>query len=182
MKKWIIVSALILLFAGTQLQTAEATNTGLDATILATNEAAEPSLFDVLVPLKDRVTSRETMMVSFRAPKNSQVTVEVFHSASQTEEKIFTALYEPMVFEIGVLERGWVELKLKKGVNRIVLTGTLAGSGGEEEPVVEVIERLITVKDLEEVREELTRNVMQTTATDLIRRLTNMGMNPQPTE
>lgn len=173
MKKWIIAITLVLLFAGAQAQTADATNDNIHAAILSAGETEAP-LFDVLVPLKDRVTSRETIMVSFRAPRNSLVTVEVFHDNSLTEEPNFEALYEPMKFEIGILERGWVELGLKKGVNRIVFTRTLPDQNEGEEPVVEVIERRITVKDLEEVREELTRNVMQTSATDLIRRLTNM--------
>jgi hypothetical protein len=172
MKKWIIAGALIILVVGAQTGTSEATNHMMGIPFLNEAEEVEQPLVEVLVPQTDRVTSRETMMVSFRAPQNSQVTVEVFHNASLTDEENFTALYEPMVFEIGVLERGWVELKLKKGVNRIVLTATIARQG--QESALEVIERKITVKDLEEVREELTRSVMQTTATDLIRKLTNM--------
>jgi len=171
MKKWIIVGALVLLITSGQLMAAEATNTNLDDTTIS-EAAAEQPMLEVLVPQKDRVTSRETMMISFRAPSESLVTVEVFHTAGVVENETEVALYEPMHFKIGVLERGWVELKLRKGINRIVLTTTMEQLNAE--PKVEVTERIITVKDLEEVREELSRNVMQTTATDLIRRLTNM--------
>ncbi len=171
MKKWIIAGALILLMTSGQTATAEATNTNVDDNTISEAIAEEPML-EVLVPQKDRVTSRETMMVSFRAPTDSLVVVEVFHTMGMADNETPVALYEPMAFEIGVLERGWVELTLQKGINRIVLTTTLAQKNVE--PKVEVTERIITVKDLEEVREELSRNVMQTTATDLIRRLTNM--------
>ena len=171
MKKWIVAGALVLLITSGQLIAAEATNTNLvDTTII--EAVAEQPMLEVLVPQKDRVTSRETMMVSFRAPASSLVTVEVFHATGLTTNETEVALYEPMNFKIGVLERGWVELSLQKGINRIVLTTTMEQLN--EEPKVEVTERMITVKDLEEVREELSRNVMQTTATDLIRRLTNM--------
>lgn len=171
MKKWIVAGALILLMTSGQITAAEATNTNLDNNTINEAAAVQPML-EVLVPQKDRVTSREIMMVSFRAPTNSRVTVNVLHTTGLVENEIPVALYEPMEFEIGVLERGWVELTLQKGVNRIVLTTTLQQRN--EAPKVEVTERVITVKDLEEVREELSRNVMQTTATDLIRRLTNM--------
>ncbi len=171
MKKWIVAGALILLMTSGQITAAEATNTNLDNNTINEATAVQPML-EVLVPQKDRVTSRETMMVSFRAPANSRVTVNVLHTTGLVENEIPVSLYEPMEFEIGVLERGWVELTLQKGVNRIVLTTTL--EQWNEAPKVEVTERVITVKDLEEVREELSRNVMQTTATDLIRRLTNM--------
>lgn len=171
MKKWIVAGALVLLISSGQLIAAEATNTILVDTTIS-EAVAELPMLEVLVPQKDRVTSRETMMVSFRAPANSQVTVEVFHTTGLPPNETEMALYEPMNFKIGVLERGWVELSLRKGINRIVLTTTMEQLN--EEPKVEVTERMITVKDLEEVREELSRNVMQTTATDLIRRLTNM--------
>ncbi|MEN1760113.1 hypothetical protein [Anoxynatronum sibiricum] len=181
MKKWIITGLLVLLMLSVQV-----------GPVFANTDEQEAAAagFEVLVPQKDRVTSREVAMLSFSAPQGSTVTVEVFHNASLTDEDNFTALYEPMIFEIGALERGWVELQLKKGMNRIFLTTYL--NGLPETPVsaleVEadedrlVIERRITVKDLEEVREELTRNVRETTATDLIRRLTNTTEIPQPTE
>ena len=171
MKKWIIAGALLLLIASGQITVAEATNTNLDDTTIG-EAAAEQPMLEVLVPQKDRVTSRETMMVSFRAPENSLVAVEVFHTTGVVDNETAVALYEPMTFKIGVLERGWVELTLRRGINRIVLTTTL--EQGNEAPKVEVTERIITVKDLEEVREELSRKVMQTTAIDLIRQLTNM--------
>lgn len=171
MKKWIIAGALVLLISSGQTIAAEATNTTLEDMAISEATAEQPML-EVLVPQKDRVTSRETMMVSFRAPANSQVKVEVFYTTGLATNETEAALYEPMHFKIGVLERGWVELTLQKGINRIVLTTTMERPN--EAPKVEVTERIITVKDLEEVREELSRNVMQTTATDLIRRLTNM--------
>lgn len=171
MGKWIIAGALALLMAGGQLTTAEATN--ILPGEMARNEATvQQPVLEVLVPQKDRVTSRETMMVSFRAPSGTVVTVEVFHNPGLLENEVPVLLYEPMTFRIGVLERGWVELTLKKGINRIVLTTTQEKEG--QEMIVEVTQRVITVKDLAEVRAELSRNVMQTTATDLIRRLTNM--------
>lgn len=174
MKKWILTGMLVLLLMGMQAGYAHANPTGTDV-LPEAEETIEPSPLNVLVPQKDRVTSRRTMVVSFSAPQGSLVTVEVFHNSSLTEEEYYTALYEPMDFEIGVLERGWVELQLKKGKNKLLFTAQLP----EEENTVEAVppvtvERYITVKDLEEVRAELTRNVMQTSASDLIRRLTNM--------
>lgn len=171
MKKWIVAGALLLLMTSGQIAVAEATNTNLEDNAISEAMAEQPML-EVLVPQKDRVTSRETMMVSFRAPANSLVTVEVFHTTGVIDNETAVALYEPMAFKIGVLERGWVELTLRRGINRIVLTTIL--EKGNEAPKVEVTERIITVKDLEEVREELSRKVMQTTAIDLIRQLTNM--------
>ena len=158
-KKMIITFALIMVFMSVQASEVNATNTAL---ITPTTGQA----FEVLVPLNDRLTSRENFMVSFRAPRGSVVTVNVLHTESLTNDEQFSPLYEPMKFEIGVLERGWVELKLNKGRNKIVFTAAKAEQ-------THVINRMITVKDLEVVREEMSRGVLQTTASDLIRRLTN---------
>ena len=118
MKKWIIAGLLVLLMLGAQTGPAFANTTEQDAAAAG---------FEVLVPQKDRVTSREVVMLSFSAPQGSTVVVEVFHNTSLTEEENFTALYEPMIFEIGALERGWVELQLQKGMNRVFLTTYLKG-------------------------------------------------------
>ena len=179
MKRRMITGILVLLLIVTQAGAVYANTTGLN-TILpgVTGEAETEAAFQVLVPLKDRVTSRETMVVSFRAPQGSAVTVEVFHRDAQAAEDSFEVLYEPMEFAIGILERGWVELQLKKGVNRLVFSAQLPRQSEGQEPSLEVMERIVTVKDLEEVREEMTRSVLQTTTSDLIRRLTNMNWSP----
>jgi hypothetical protein len=158
-KKMIIACALILIFMSVQASEVNATNTALIAPTAG-------QAFEVLVPLSDRLTSRENFMVSFRAPRGSVVRVDVLHTDSLTNDEQFSPLYEPMKFEIGVLERGWVELKLNKGRNKIIFTATK----GEQ---TQVISRMITVKDLEVVRQEMSRGVLQTSASDLIRRLTN---------
>ena len=159
MKKIIIAIALTMIFMSVQASEVNAANTALIAPSAGQG-------FEVLVPLNDRLTSRENFMVSFRAPRGSVVTVDVLHTDSLTNDEQFSPLYEPMKFEIGVLERGWVELKLNKGRNKIIFTADIAER-------TQVINRMITVKDLEVVRQEMSRGVLQTSASDLIRRLTN---------
>ena len=176
MKKFLVISLLALLMMSIQMTAVFATDDDfVPESHLYMEEEAEMELegevIQVVQPLRDGMTSRRNPMISFKAPEGSLVILEVFHNASlMEEEENYQPIYEPMEFSIGALQRGWVAgIELKKGKNKLVFNGTL------NEEALPTVERLITVKDREEVKEEVTRDVRESSTTDILKRLMNMG-------
>ena len=174
MKKFLVISLLALFMINIQITAVFATEDDiLPESQLTLEEEAEleEDIIQVVQPLRDTMTSRRSPMISFKAPEGSVIRLEVFHNASLIEEEEnYLPLYEAMEFEIGALQRGWVAgIELKKGKNKLLFTGSLK----EEE--LPSVERIITVKDREEMKEEVTRDVRESSTTDIMRRLMNMG-------
>ncbi len=174
MKKSLIISLLVLLVISIQMTVAFATDDDpITESQVSLEEVAEleENVIQVVQPLRDGMTSRRNPMISFKAPEGSTVILEVLHNASLMEEgENYLRIYEPMEFQIGALQRGWVAgIELKKGKNKLVFTGTL------NEAPLPTVERVITVKDREEMKEEVTRDVRESSTTDILKRLMNMG-------
>lgn len=175
MKKFLVISLLVLLTISIKIAPVFATEDEvmLESPINLEEEIdLEEDVIQVVQPQRNGATSRRSPMISFKAPEGSLVILEVFHNASlMEEEENYLPTYEPMEFEIGALQRGWVEgIELKKGKNKLVFTGTL------KEEALPTVERIITVKDREEMKEEVTRDVRESSTTDILNRLMNMGL------
>ncbi|SDZ13123.1 MULTISPECIES: hypothetical protein [Tindallia] len=174
MKKLLVTGLLALLLISIQTTSVFATEDDLlpeNQPNLEEEAELEEDIIEVVQPLRDVTTSRRNPMISFKAPEGSLVTLEVYHNASLLEEEEnYLPLYEPMEFEIGALQRGWVDgVELKKGKNKLIFSGSL------KEEALPTVERIITVKDREEMKEEVTRDVRESSTTDIMKRLINMG-------
>lgn len=114
--------------------------------------------FEVVSPEKDFVTDKKDIVLSFRAPKDTKVSIEVYHNISKdpkTENYILS--YDPIEVTIGSLQMGWAEIQLRSGLNKIQFIAEYK-SGGKDRAV-----RIINVMNMEEVKQLLEEIVSKST-------------------
>lgn len=113
---------------------------------------------EIIDPEKRITTSDKTMALSFKAPKDTKVSIEVYHDTSkEDEEEKYVLSYDPIEVEVGSLKMGWAEVDLKSGLNRIRFIANY--KDGTEDS----IDRTIKVMEVEEIRELLEKIVGNST-------------------
>lgn len=114
--------------------------------------------FEVVIPKKDFVTSDKNLVLSFKAPKDTKVTIEVYHNASKdAKEEKYVLSYDPIEVTVGEIQMGWAEIKLKSGLNRIQFTANYK-NGLKYSSV-----RSVKVMDVQEVKQILEEIVNKST-------------------
>jgi hypothetical protein len=130
------------------------------------------SSFRVLSPWRDRITIDKKIILSLLAPEGTTVKIEVFYNTSIAANKEnYVLSYDPIELRIGALQRGWAEVELKKGLNKIEFTAFLKNG------LQEARTRIITVKDIDEMKrlvEQSIQNIGTTSSTDTLNRIVNI--------
>ncbi|GAB6085832.1 hypothetical protein [Alkaliphilus crotonatoxidans] len=120
-----------------------------ELTMAETAQLAEEGL-QVITPERNLTISKKTMVVELTAQEGIDITVEVYYNASlELDKQKYVLAYDPISMEIGALKRGWAEVELKKGKNKIVVTATY------EDGSTETVTRYVDVEELEEVKKKL---------------------------
>lgn len=128
--------------------------------------------FKVVTPEKNLVTSDTNLLLSFTAPEGTRVTVEVYHSTSvKANEENYVLICDPIEVQVGALQRGWAEIQLKKGLNKITFKAT------NENGLQDVDTRIVRVKDISEIK-EMIENLVNTPTTKLLENIVNPEKTP----
>jgi len=153
MIKKIVAGTIICTILGTSnmLSYATPTNT-VTGDIKDRNKKIEEvkPLFEVVNPEKNFVTSNKNLVLSFKAPNDTKVSIEVYHNISKDEkEEEYVLSYDPIEVTVGAIQMGWAEIKLKSGLNKIQFTANY--KDGKKYRIV----RRIKVMEVEEVKQIL---------------------------
>lgn len=114
--------------------------------------------FEVVNPEKNFTTNDKNLVLSFKAPKDTKVSIEVYHNvSSDDEEEEFVLSYDPIEVTVGAIQMGWAEIELKSGLNKIEFTATY--KDGTEHTSV----RRVKVMEVEEIKQILEQIVNKST-------------------
>ena len=114
--------------------------------------------FEVVIPEKDFVTSDKNIVLSFKAPKDTKVSIKVYHNISKDDkEEKYVLSYDPIEVTVGAIQMGWAEITLKPGLNKIQFTANY--KNGLKDSVV----RSINVMDVQQVKQILEEIVSKST-------------------
>jgi len=109
--------------------------------------------FEVVIPKKDFVTSDKNLVLSFKAPKDTKVSIEVYHNTSRDEkEEKYVLSYAPIEVTVGAIQMGWAEITLKPGLNKIQFTANY--KSGLKDSVVRVV-NVMDVQQIKQILEEI---------------------------
>lgn len=104
---------------------------------------------------RNMVINDPNLFISFNASEGSLVTISVYHNTSlSNDEERFVLLNEPSKVKVGNIQRGFAEVMLRKGTNRVDFK--IDFEKGEEL----VVSRMVTVKDIEEVKKQVTEGIL----------------------
>lgn len=110
--------------------------------------------FEVLEPKRNTVTVDRNTLLSFRASKDTDVCIEVYHNSSiEKDKEKYILLHDPIDITIGALQRGWASIDLKSGLNKIQFM--IKYKNGLEDSM----ERTINVMDAQEIK-QLFQNIV----------------------
>lgn len=115
--------------------------------------------FEVVNPeKKDLATSDKNLALSFKAPKDTKVSIEVYHNVSNDDkEEEFVLSYDPIEITVGPIQMGWAEIELKSGLNKIEFTATY------KDGTVHTSVRRVRVMKVEEIKQILEQIVNKST-------------------
>lgn len=134
-------------------------------TVAETAQLADEGL-QLITPERDLTISKKSMVLEMTALEGTDITIEIYYNSSlELGKEKFALAYDPIAVEIGALKRGWAEVELKKGKNKIVVTATY------DDDSTETITRYVDVEELEEVKKKLIEGNI-TDSTDLIKTIT----------
>ncbi|SET01433.1 hypothetical protein SAMN05660297_01200 [Natronincola peptidivorans] len=176
MKKLIASTAVLLIIGGTNIVAYASPTTILTTTpgtttqeIKAEEEAKEQQdTLKIITPNRDVVVSDSNMVLAFTAPEGTTVTIEVYYNTSvATSRQNYVEAYDPIEVKVGALQRGWAEVELRKGLNKIDFTAVYKNG------IRDVISRIIEVKDIDEVKKQVEKGIANTSSTDAIRSITS---------
>lgn len=156
MIKKIVVGTIIFAMLGTSnilsYATPINTNTNLQKNNNKKVEEVKQS-FEVVAPKKKLVTSDKNLVLSFKAPKDTKVSIEVYHNASKDEkEEEYELSYDPIEVTVGAIQMGWAEIELKYGLNKIKFTANYK-DGSTDSDVRNV--KLMNVKEVKQLLEDI---------------------------
>ncbi len=161
MIKKIVIGAIVFAALGTSNINSYANPVNATAAPEDTDQKIEEEVkesLEIVDPEKNITTSDKNMALSFKAPKDTKVCIEVYHNDSEKDEEVnYVLSYDPIEVEIGSLKMGWAEVKLKSGLNKIQFTANYK-DGSEDS-----IDRIIKVMEVEEVKELLEEIVGKST-------------------
>ena len=172
MIKKIIASSIVLLVIGGSVTYAhgnqQETNNDRDE-YKVEQQSEESEKLELVYPEENTTVADKNSVMSFTAPQGTAVTVEVYHNTSMSpDEENYILSQDPTKVNIGALQRGWVEIELRRGLNRVDFTAEY--ENGESESIT----RFITLTDMTETK-KLLENAFNRSAVDILRNITNRG-------
>ncbi len=171
MKK-IMVSTLVLLAIGSSGVYSYANNSTAKTEGLAGKEAQEVKIeneetLEIVTPNKEVVPDTD-LLVIFKAPEGTTVILSVYYNTSvATNKQNYVEAYDPIEVVLGPLQKGWAEIKLKKGLNKINFVATYK-DGNQD-----VINRIIEVKNMDEIDEQVTKGIGSASSTKVLKTIVN---------
>ncbi|MDI9475848.1 MAG: hypothetical protein ACOX0L_09075 [Natronincolaceae bacterium] len=106
--------------------------------------------FEIIEPERSIITTDKNALVSFRASRDTDICIEVYHNSSiEKDKEKYILLYDPIDITVGALQRGWASVDLKLGLNKIQFM--IKYKNGSEDS----IERIINVMDAKEIKQLL---------------------------
>ncbi|SDL14012.1 hypothetical protein [Natronincola ferrireducens] len=164
----LIVSTVVLFILGSCSTVAYANNTTTTTQESAQEAKVEEQSIKVITPSRNMVVSDNNMVLAFTAPEGTTVTIDVYYNTSvDTNRPNYVPAYDPILVEVGALQRGWAEVELRKGFNKVDFIAIYKNG------VKDVISRVIEVKDIKEVKEQVERSVSSTSSTNALRNIVN---------
>ncbi len=137
-----------------------------------TVRAASQSL-QLVTPEKDTSISTNNLVLEFTAPKETRIRVLVYYNTSlEKDRENFVLAFDPILLEIGALQRGWAEVDLRRGINRIDIIAIYKDGTSDK------ITRLVTVRGVEDVKRYLENNTATTSASELLKGIVGTGKRP----
>lgn len=131
-------------------------------------KSQEEERINLITPSKNMVVTDTNMMVKFEAPEGTQVTIDVYYDSSvMNKTRRYVQAYQPIEIEVGALRKGWAELELKKSLNKIKFTAVYKNG------ISDIINRIIEVKDISELEEEVTKNISRTPSSKVLNSIVN---------
>ncbi|AKL97334.1 hypothetical protein CACET_c39060 [Clostridium aceticum] len=164
MMKKLIVSTVVLLIIGGS----SAVVYGNNDTSTAQEAKVEQETLKILTPNRNIVASDRNMVLSFTAPEGTTVTIDVYYNTSvATSKQNYVAAYDPIEIKVGALQRGWAEVELRKGLNKIDFTAVY--KDGRED----TISRTVEVKDIDDVKKQVEQSIASTSSTERLKSIVN---------
>ncbi|MFW5648951.1 MAG: hypothetical protein ACOCG5_07680 [Candidatus Alkaliphilus sp. MAG34] len=104
--------------------------------------------FELLEPKRNITTTDKNMLLSFKAPRDTNIYIEIYHNTSiEKDKEKYILLHDPIDITVGALQRGWASIDLKSGLNKIQFM--VKYKNGSEDSM----ERIINVMDAQEIKQ-----------------------------
>ncbi|SNS53322.1 hypothetical protein SAMN05446037_101269 [Anaerovirgula multivorans] len=174
MIKKLIASTVVLLIIGSsgavayanpttvRVTTPEGTNT--EETKTEEQEKPQQESLKLITPSRDMVVTDNNLVLAFTAPEGTTVTIDVYYNTSVANNKQnYVEAYDAIEVNVGALQRGWAEVELKKGLNKIDFTAVYKNG------LEDVISRIVEVKDIDEVKKEVEKSIANKSSTEALK-------------
>ncbi|HZK57259.1 MAG TPA: hypothetical protein VFD17_03020 [Clostridia bacterium] len=113
--------------------------------------------FEILEPKGNIATVDKNILLSFRAPRDTNIYIEIYHNSSiEKDKEKYILLHDPIDITVGALQRGWASIDLKSGLNKVQFM--VKYNNGSEDSM----ERIINVMDAKEI-EQLFQDIVRPT-------------------
>lgn len=176
MIKKFIASTVVLLIIGSsgavayanpttvRVTTPQGTNT--EETKAEEQEKPQQESLKLITPSRDMVVTDNNLVLAFTAPEGTTVTIDVYYNTSVANNKQnYVEAYDAIEVNIGALQRGWAEVELKKGLNKIDFTAVYKNG------LEDVISRIVEVKDIDEVKKEVEKSIANKSSTEALKNI-----------
>ncbi|MGV8145406.1 MAG: hypothetical protein ACLKAK_01400 [Alkaliphilus sp.] len=111
------------------------------------------SLFTIVEPIFPVVINTENLVLQITAPIGTNLRIEQYANISLiVEEEKYVKVQNSIQVEIGLLERAWYEIRLRRGNNKIVISAICEDGKTHRET------RVVYVKKVEDLKELLEMN------------------------
>ncbi|MBM7615542.1 hypothetical protein [Alkaliphilus hydrothermalis] len=122
----------------------------VDTTKYEIVKTANQSL-QIITPEREQSVSSSTKLVlEFTAPKDTKIKVRVYHNTSiEKGGENYVLINDPLLVDVGILQRGWAEIELKRGSNKIEITAEY------KDGTAETVRRYVAVKGVEDVKRRI---------------------------
>ncbi|KAB3530208.1 hypothetical protein F8154_14145 [Alkaliphilus pronyensis] len=110
----------------------------------------------VITPDRNITTDNTELMFEITAPEGTKVFIQVYHNNSIDKSKEnYVVAGDAIELEIGAFGRGWQEVPLRRGKNKVEIKGVYSDDSHD------TITRIITVQELKEVKEIFEKKVSE---------------------
>lgn len=125
-----------------------------DVSYSKTNDEIDNNdLFVIVEPIFPVVINTESLVLQITAPVGTTLKIELYANISViVKEENYVATNDPIHLEVGLLERVWHEIKLRRGNNKIVISSVCEDGNMHKET------RLVYGKKVENMKELLEKN------------------------
>ncbi|MBN4069550.1 MAG: hypothetical protein COA82_01965 [Alkaliphilus sp.] len=135
---------------GAEIKTEAASDTSYSKT---NDEIDNNDLFVIVGPIFPVVINAESLVLQITAPVGTTLKIELYANISLiVKEENYVAKHDPIHLEVGLLERVWHEIKLRRGNNKIVISAICKDGNMHRET------RMVYVKKVENMKELLEKN------------------------